>query len=747
MKISFDKEKSHSHKLQFANNIKIALAIEFANKNKNPSLTIDPENTKAELVSDNFKLFNTTAILQYVLNDFNVDKYAITTLEPLLYKETSSHSKEVVTKAIEIIFSGNNSDVFPVTASNLIVFADAYALDADQFSTYKNLPDILTNALKVARTQTPRQSSEFKHSGAVNIDETFKVLKNTTTDGKILPRENEKNILVTSALPYVNNVPHLGNIIGSVLSADIYARYCKARNYNTLFICGTDEYGTATETKALEEKVSPKELCDKYHKIHAQVYDWFQIGFDRFGRTTTPKQTIIAQDIFTKLNNNGFLEEKSMKQLYCPEHKAYLADRYVEGECPKCHYEDARGDQCDKCGGLLDPFELINPRCKLDNATPEPRNSEHIFLCLDKLEGEIKKWVDKASEEGEWSKNSKTITQSWLKEGLQPRCITRDLVWGTPVPLEKYKNKVLYVWFDATIGYVSITANYTDDWKKWWKNPENVKLYQFMGKDNVPFHSVIFPGSQLGTKENWTMLHHLSTTEYLQYEGGKFSKSRGIGVFGNNAQEIGVSPSVWRYYLASVRPESSDSQFSWSDFVTRNNSELLANLGNLVNRLVKFVNAKYNGVVPDYDIKNLDNFSGLTSDINKILESYIDEMEHTHEKRGLELAMSLSSRGNLFLQENKLDNSLFSEFPAKSDAVVGVGLNIIYTVASVICPFMPETAELIYKMLNAPALKIDNKFHLSILGGHNINKAEYLFQRIDEKKIDEWRSKYSGQQV
>ena len=268
-----------------------------------------------------------------------------------------------------------------------------------------------------------------------------------------------------------------------------------------------------------------------------------------------------------------------------------------------------------------------------------------------------------------------------------------------------------------------------------------------MGKDNVPFHTVIFPGSQIGTRDNWTMLHHLNTTEYLQYEGGKFSKSRNIGVFGNNAQETGLSPSVWRYYLASVRPESSDSQFSWNDFAARNNGELLANLGNFVNRVVKFVNAKYNGVVPEFDVKNLPGYEELSKDINEILNSYVDTMEKVHLRRGLEIAMSLSARGNQFLQENKLDNSLFAQHPAKSDAVVAVALNIIYAVTSIIDPFIPESAQLIYKMLNAPALRIDNQFHLAIGADHNINKAEYLFHRIEEKDIEQWRNKYGGKQV
>ena len=237
-------------------------------------------------------------------------------------------------------------------------------------------------------------------------------------------------------------------------------------------------------------------------------------------------QTEIAQDIFLKLHNKGYLEEKTTEQLYCEHHKSFLADRFVEGTCPKCDYEDARGDQCDKCGNLLDPLELINPRCKVDGNTPVVKESTHIYLKLNDLEEPLKEWVLDSSAKGAWSRNSKNITDSWIKRGLEPRCITRDLIWGTPVPLKGYDNKVLYVWFDATIGYVSITANYfkdsnTDDYLKWWKNPENVDLYQFMGKDNVPFHTVVFPASQIGTGDKWTKLHHLSTTEYLQYENGK----------------------------------------------------------------------------------------------------------------------------------------------------------------------------------------------------------------------------------
>lgn len=592
------------------------------------------------------------------------------------------------------------------------------------------------------KSEAPKpEAPKPERTGERKVDPSVTLKK---PEGQILPKSGEDNYLITSALPYVNNVPHLGNIIGSVLSADFFSRYCKGRGYNTLFICGTDEYGTATETKAIEEKVTPLELCTKYHKIHKEVYDWFDIAFDHFGRTSAPEQTTISQDIFTKCYKNGYFEEHEQEQLYCTEHNGFLADRFVEGTCPKCQYDDARGDQCDSCGQLLDPMQLIKPRCKLDGATPESRKTKHMYLSLQKLQPELEKWIAENDTEHNWSKNSRVITQSWLRDGLLPRAITRDLKWGVPVPLEGYENKVLYVWFDAPIGYPSITATYTPEWEKWWKNPEEVRLFQFMGKDNVPFHTVIFPSCEIATGEKWTMLSNLSTTEYLQYEGGKFSKSRNLGVFGNNAKDIGIPSSVWRYYLASARPETSDSQFSWADFVARNNSELLANLGNLVNRVVKFSNAKYNGVVADFDPKDLADYPAFVADVNELLSKYNTAMSTQQLREGLEFGMRISSRGNQFLQENKLDNTLFSEHPAQCAAVIGVALNLLYVLSAVMAPFIPAACESIAEQLQAPLRRIPDTFDLAITGGHNIGKAAYLFSRIDDKKIDEWKSKYGG---
>ncbi|ORY63015.1 tRNA synthetases class I (M)-domain-containing protein [Pseudomassariella vexata] len=568
----------------------------------------------------------------------------------------------------------------------------------------------------------------------------------------ILPEKGKENILITSALPYVNNVPHLGNIVGSVLSGDVFSRYSKLRNRPTLYICGTDEYGTATETKALETKQTPQQLCDEFHKKHKDVYDWFEISFDYFGRTTTQKQTEIAQDIFLKLYKNGYLEERTTTQPYCEhaDHKAFLADRFVEGTCPKCQYDDARGDQCDKCGNLLDPLELINPKCKVDGTTPVPKETTHVFILLEKLTPEISKWMEKSSKEGNWTSNGISIAKSWLDRGLEGRSITRDLKWGTPVPLEGYENKVMYVWFDACIGYPSITANYTDQWEQWWRNPDDVKLYQFMGKDNVPFHTIIFPGSQIGTGDKWTQLNTISTTEYLNYETGKFSKSRGVGVFGDTAKDTGIPPSVWRYYLLASRPETGDTQFVWNDFVAANNSELLANFGNFCNRVIKFVNSKFDGVIPEYPASYTDetfDFAAWIAEVDAGLKEYNELLEGVHLRAGLKKLMEISSKGNNLLQY-RLDNAALNEHPERTKKVIGLALNLCNLLASLSSPFMPSTAISITEQLNTSLASIPDKLDTEALKpGHKIGKAAYLFSRIDEKKVAEWKQKYGGTQA
>ncbi|GFR81309.1 methionine--tRNA ligase, cytoplasmic-like [Elysia marginata] len=466
-----------------------------------------------------------------------------------------------------------------------------------------------------------------------------------------LPKSNARNILVTSALPYVNNVPHLGNIIGCVLSGDVFSRFARLRNYNVLYVSGTDEYGTATETKAMEEGVTPQEICDKFNKLHNQIYRWFNIDFDMFGRTTTKQQTKIAQDIFWKLYERGFILKDSIDQLKCTKCDKFLADRFVEGQCPLCSFDDARGDQCDGCGKLLNAIDLINPKCKMCKGSPIIVNSQHLFVDLPKLEPMLKSHLDSVFDSGTWTHNARVITNSWIRDGLKPRCISRDLKWGTPVPLEGYQDKVFYVWFDAPIGYLSITANYTDQWERWWKNPEQVEMYNFLGKDNVPFHSVIFPSCLLGTNDGYSVVNNMVATEYLNYEDTKFSKSRNTGVFGDQAETTGIPADVYRFYLLYLRPESQDTAFSWDDFMLKNNSELLNNLGNFINRALTFLFNIFGGEIQEMVLSEDD--KRLVALVTKELQTYVNNLEACRLRDGIRNILMISKLGNQFMQANK----------------------------------------------------------------------------------------------
>uniref|UniRef100_A0A672FC02 Methionine--tRNA ligase, cytoplasmic n=1 Tax=Salarias fasciatus TaxID=181472 RepID=A0A672FC02_SALFA len=568
----------------------------------------------------------------------------------------------------------------------------------------------------------------------------------------ILPQEGKRNILMTSALPYVNNVPHLGNIIGCVLSADVFSRYGRLRGWNMLFVCGTDEYGTATENKAREEGLTPQQICDKYHAVHSSIYKWFQIDFDFFGRTTTEKQTEIAQDIFWRLHKRGFLLEDTVEQLRCENCQRFLADRFVEGVCPHCRYPEARGDQCDKCGRLINAVDLREPQCKVCRQTPVIRSSKHLFLDLPKLETQLEQWLEKSTSSGDWTANAKQITRSWLRDGLKPRCITRDLKWGTPVPHPDFKEKVFYVWFDAPIGYLSITANYTDQWDKWWKNPHQVELYHFMAKDNVPFHSVVFPCSLLGTQDNYTLVNHLIATEYLNYEDTKFSKSRGVGVFGDMAKDTGIPSDVWRFYLLYVRPEGQDSAFSWADMALKNNSELLNNLGNFINRAGMFVTKFFEGCVPVMELQQED--KRLLALVGWELQQYIQLMDKVKIRDALKHILNISRHGNQYIQVNEPWKKI-KEGDAerrRAGTVTGVSVNIACLLSVMMLPYMPEVSQTIRDQLNAPQscigtmLQGSGAFVCSLNAGHRIGAVSPLFQKLEADQIEALKKRFGGQQ-
>ncbi len=546
-----------------------------------------------------------------------------------------------------------------------------------------------------------------------------------------------KKRLVTSALPYVNNIPHLGNLT-QVLSADVFARFCRSKGYETLYICGTDEYGTASETRALQEGVTPRELCDHYHKIHEEIYKWFNISFDYFGRTSTPLQTKIVQHIFNKVDENGYISEKESEQLYCPNCKRYLADRYVVGTCPHCHEEGARGDQCDKCGTLLEPTELIDPKCSVCGTTPVLKKTKHLYINLPKALPLLQVWMEKASVEGYWAKNAIQITNSWIRDGLQERCITRDLKWGIPVPKPGYEDKVFYVWFDAPIGYISITANATKDWEYWWRDPENTDLFQFIGKDNIPFHTVIFPSSLLATGEKWTMLHHMSSTEYLNYEGGKFSKSKGIGIFGNDVEETGIPADVWRFYMFYNRPEKSDFTFTWKDFQEKLNKELIGNLSNLVNRTLTFTSRFFSGRIEEGEV-----IEELQSEIKAREAEITALLDRAEERDALRAIFALSDLGNKAFQDNE-PWKLRTEDPEKAKALLRTLLYLIRDLGIMVTPYMPSTGEKILSFLKKKNLNWNDIG--SFTGDVEVGEVSLLFSKLEDKRVEELRERYSGSQ-
>ena len=546
-----------------------------------------------------------------------------------------------------------------------------------------------------------------------------------------------KKRLVTSALPYVNNIPHLGNLI-QVLSADVFARFCRLRGYETMYVCGTDEYGTATETKALEEGVSPRELCDHYHAIHTEIYEWFNIEFTKWGRTSTPEQTEIVQHIFKTLDDAGYIKEKTDTQLFCDSCDRFLADRYVLGTCPHCGYEEARGDQCENCGKLLDPADLEEPRCSTCGNTPHEKQTDHLYIDLPGILPLLESWMEETSVRGRWANNAIQMTKSWIRDGLHERCITRDLKWGIPVPKEGYEDKVFYVWFDAPIGYVSITATHTDQWKDWWMNPDEVELFQFIGKDNIPFHTVIFPSSLLGSGENWTKLYHMSSSEYLNYENTKFSKSKGVGVFGTDARDTGIPADVWRFYIYYNRPEKADVQFTWKDFQEKVNSELIGNLGNLVNRTLTFLNKQFDGEVPAAPAQ-----SQFTADAKAKIAEITEHLEWADLRDGIRKTFELADMGNKAFQAGE-PWKVIKEDKEAAGILLHELVYLVRDLAILIAPYLPETSEKIAGFLGSPDMSWESLGRRDDLT--KISKPSLLFKKLEDEEIETFRTRFAGSQ-
>ena len=574
--------------------------------------------------------------------------------------------------------------------------------------------------------------------------------------------------LITSALPYVNNIPHLGNLI-QMLSGDVFARFCRSRGYDTLYICGTDEYGTATETKAIEVNKTPRELCDYYYGEHTKIYDWFHINFDKFGRTSNEECTEITQALFNDLDKNGYIKEHANKQLFCPHCNMFLADRYVHGTCPKCGSEKARGDQCDDCGSLLDPTELKEPKCATCGSTPEVRETKHLYIDLPSISKKLDGWMNEISVKGKWSDNAINITKAWIRDGLNERAITRDLKWGIPVPKAGYEDKVFYVWFNAPIGYMSITKQLANelvkagkqsfDWKSWWlpeeseegKSKAAVDLFQFIGKDNIPFHTVIFPCTLLGSSHNWTKLYHMSSTEYLNYESGKFSKSRGVGVFGTDAIETGIKADAWRFYIFYNRPEKQDYQFTWKEFREKYNGELLGNLGNLVNRTLLFVNKYYEGIIPDAPVDE-----ELWAKVRELEAKITENLEWANLRDAFHQIFEISDIANKAFQDGEPWKTR-SENPEAAAKLIH---NLCYVIKDLMImahPFIPQFAETILsylgKQISEPCFgeePVAGGLNWSNLGKteglDKVGKTAVFFTPLDQKTADAFREKFSGSQ-
>ena len=554
--------------------------------------------------------------------------------------------------------------------------------------------------------------------------------------------------LITSALPYINGIKHLGNLVGSMLPADVYARFLRQEGEEVLYICATDEHGTPAEIAALEEGLEVAEFCARQYQRQADIYEKFGLSFDYFGRTSADEQKELTQYFFTQLEEQGFIEQRETQQVYSIADERFLPDRYVEGTCPNCGYDRARGDQCENCTKMLSPTDLIDPRSAVSGSTDvEVRTSRHLFLQLDKLSDDVRAWVDKQTE---WPNLTKSIAYKWLDEGLQSRGITRDLKWGVPVPKEGFEDKVFYVWFDAPIGYVSATKAWGDkageDWKSWWYDTDDVNYTQFMAKDNLPFHTIMWPATILGTREPWKMADYIKGFNWLNYYGGKFSTSSKRGVFLDQALEIAPAD-YWRYMLMASAPESSDSAFTWEQFQTKVNKELADNFGNFINRILKFTSSRFGNELPE---------GGDPGEAEAELERRCQELvadlrSHLHNKdfrKATETLNALWSAGNQYI-DVRAPWTLFKQDKTQAAVVIRTCINLIRLYAIASSPFIPTTAQTLFDALQLTdeerSSTMSAATDLSILkAGRTFEVPPVLIQKIDDDRVAELKAQYGG---
>ena len=540
-----------------------------------------------------------------------------------------------------------------------------------------------------------------------------------------------KRYLITSALPYANGPVHIGHLAGVYVPSDIYTRYLRLKGYDVISVCGSDEHGVPITIKARKEGITPQQVVDRYHEIIEKSFRRLGMSFDIYSRTSSPTHRVTASEFFRKLYDEGkFIEQTSM-QYYDEEAKTFLADRYIVGTCPRCQNEKAYGDQCEKCGSTLSPDELINPKSAVSGAVPVKRETKHWYLPLDKYEGFLREWILEGHKE--WKSNVYGQCKSWLDLGLQPRAVSRDLDWGIPVPVEGADGKVLYVWFDAPIGYISATKDLTPDWEKYWKS-EDTKMVHFIGKDNIVFHCIVFP-SMLKAHGDYILPENVPANEFLNLEGDKISTSQNWAVWLHEyLDEFPGKEDVLRYVLCANAPETKDNDFTWKDFQARNNSELVAVLGNFVNRALVLTKKYYNGVIPERG--ELTEYDEATiEELQKIKASLERNIEHYHFREALKDAMAYSRIGNKYLADTEPWKVVKTD-PERVKTILNIALQITANTAIAIEPFMPFSTE---KMLNMLAV---DKFGWEQLGsmellaaGHTIGEAQLLFEKIEDDVI------------
>ena len=542
-----------------------------------------------------------------------------------------------------------------------------------------------------------------------------------------------KRTTVTSALPYANGPVHIGHLAGVYVPADIYVRYLRLKKEDVLFIGGSDEHGVPITIRARKEGVTPQDIVDRYHTLIKDSFKEFGISFDVYGRTSSDIHRQTASDFFRKLYDKGEFIEKTSMQYYDEEAKTFLADRYITGECPHCHAEGAYGDQCEKCGTSLSPTELINPKSAISGSQPVMRETKHWYLPLDKHEPWLREWI--LENHKEWRNNVYGQCKSWLDMGLQPRAVSRDLDWGIPVPVEGAEGKVLYVWFDAPIGYISNTKELLpDSWEKWWKDPET-RLIHFIGKDNIVFHCIVFP-AMLKAEGSYILPDNVPSNEFLNLEGDKISTSRNWAVWLHEyLRDFPGKQDVLRYVLTANAPETKDNDFTWKDFQARNNNELVAVYGNFVNRALQLTQKYYNGVVPecgeltDYDKETLNEFK----DVKVKVEELLDVFKFRDAQKE---AMNLARIGNKYIADCEPWKVIKTD-SERVKTIIYISLQLTANLAIAFEPFLPFSSEKLRQMLNMQEFEWNQLGSTELLKpGHQLNKPELLFEKIEDDVIE-----------